>query len=319
MIYLGVFLLFVFAISCLVFVFSVKDDTKSGSFLIGFISLFVGLILTIFSTIHTVSAGNVGVVTTFGNVSSDTLSSGVNFVNPFCEVSEMSVRTENYVMSATHDEGTKKGDDSVVALSSNGLRMPMDISIPYRLVENQSAWVFKNFGPNYVEKIIRPAARTAVRRATSKFTDQECYSTKRDELALKMKSYLEEEIGLLLKNYDKPPEQVVLISQVMIGNVDLPETVKNAIERKLKADQESQEMEFKITKEKREAERKEIEAHGIQKFQEIVSKGIDERLLRWKGIDATLHLAESPNAKVIVIGSGKDGLPIILGGLSEKK
>jgi regulator of protease activity HflC (stomatin/prohibitin superfamily) len=114
-----------------------------------------------------------------------------------------------------------------------------------------------------------------------------------------------------------PPETVVIINQVLIGYVGIPDSVKGAIESKLRADQEQQAMDFTIMREKKEAERKKVEAEGIQAFQTIVSKGIDDRLLRWKGIEATLKLAESHNAKVIVIGGGSDGLPILLNGTGD--
>lgn len=198
--------------------------------------------------------------------------------------------------------------------------MPVDVSTPYRLIPDVAPWVYRNLGPDYVEKILRPSLSTATRRAASLYTAEQLYSTKRDEFASKIKTLLDEEMNKLLQDNYKgknPPETVLAVSQVLIGHVGIPDTVKNAIEAKLKADQEQQAMDFQILKEKKEAERKTVEAEGIRKFQEIVTKGIDEKLLRWKAIDATLHLANSNNTKIVIIGAGRDGLPVLLGGDGE--
>lgn len=283
----------------------------------GTLGIFLSFVLSIISCIRTIEAGKVGIPILFGSVQNHKIDPGMHFVNPFISIKQMSVRTENYWMSASHDEGQKKGDDSIAAISSNGLEMAMDISVPYRLVPDAAPWVYQNLGADYVEKLLRPAIRAPTRRSAAKFSAEECFSTKRDQLAEKIQAFTEEEIDKLLETYDKK-DKILIFSQVLVGKVNLPITVKDAIEQKLKNDQEQQAMSFRIMKEQKESERKKIEAEGIQKFQEIVSKGIDEKLLRWKAIDATLHLAESKNAKIVIIGSGKDGLPIILGNMQEK-
>ena len=269
----------------------------------------------IFSTFVIVDAGKVGVQETLGTVNTTPLHSGVHFVNPLSNVVELSVRTENYWMSSVAHEGQKAGDDAVSVRSSNGLLMPVDVSVPYRLIPETAPWVYSNFGKDYVEKLIRPALSTATRRAGSHYTAEELYSTKRDDFAEKTRSLMDEELNkLLADNYKgkNPPESVVVVSQVLIGHVGIPEMVKTAIESKLKADQEQQTMTFTLLKAKQEAERKEIEAKGIQKFQEIVTQGISDKLLAWKGIEATEKLAESHNTKIIIIGSGKHGLPVLM-------
>ena len=136
-----------------------------------------------------------------------------------------------------------------------------------------------------------------------KFKPEEIYSTKREEIAA----------GILLAMQEMVKSKYVNVENVIVRNVVLPAKITEAINAKLAADQEQQKMEFTLLKETQEAERKRIEAKGIADFQKIVSSGITETLLRWKGIEATQRLAESPNSKVIIIGSGKDGLPIILG------
>lgn len=313
-----VFVLVLIAMAALAFaIFNREDDVKFGAWVVAGVAGLLSVVLFIFSCVTVVKSGHVGVPVTFGVVNNKTIDSGLHFVNPFCHVEEMSVRTENYWMSHDEQEGNSTRDDSVSVRSSNGLQMPVDLSVPYRLIPDTAPWVYRNLGRDYVEKILRVSLSTAARRAASHYTAEELYSTKRDEFASRTKELLDEEIGKVIRdNYknEDPPETVLVISQVLVGHVGIPETVKHAIEAKLKADQEQQAMEFTILREKKEAERKRVEAEGIQKFQEIVTKGIDDRLLRWKAIDATLHLAQSPNSKVIVIGSGHDGLPVLLHG-----
>lgn len=259
-----------------------------------------------------VPAGHVGVPVLFGKVQDYTLTEGLHLVNPLLSVEKMSVRTEVYTMSSADGDRGKSGPaDGVVTLSSDGLRMPVDVSVAYRLVGEDAAWVYRNIGPDYVHKIIRPASRTAVREATARFTAQDAYATKREELALVMEEALRQRIAAILDQYDFDG-QAVVVQQVLLRNVDLPPRVKESIEDKLAAEQDAQRMQFVLAKERQEAERKRIEAEGIRDFQVTVSKGIDDNLLRWKGIDATMQIAQSQNAKIVIVGSGKDGLPIIL-------
>ncbi|MCD4825441.1 MAG: prohibitin family protein, partial [Phycisphaerae bacterium] len=194
----------------------------------------------------------------------------------------------------------------------DGLRMPLDISIAYRLVADDAPSLYRNLGVNYIAKVIRPASRTAIREAASQFTAQEAYATKRGEVALQTQAGLERRIKAMLSEYEGIKGTGFIIQQVMLRNVSLPNRLRQAIEQKLAAEQEAQQMEFVLAKEKKEAERKAIEAKGIKEFQQIVSEGISDKLLRWKGIEATMEISKSPNAKVVIIGSGKDGLPIIL-------
>lgn len=265
------------------------------------------------SALTQVPAGHVGVPVLFGNVRDYTLAEGLHLVNPLLSVEKMSVRTEVYTMSSAPGDRGKRGTaDGIITLSSDGLRMPVDVSIAFRLDGKDAAWVYRNIGPDYVRKIIRPASRTAVREATARFTAQDAYAGKREQLAEAMEEALRTRIAAILEQYDFDGVGIV-VQQVLLRNVDLPPRVKDSIEEKLAAEQDAQRMQFVLAKETQEAERKRIEAVGIRDFQLTVSKGIDENLLRWKGIDATVQIAESDNTKIVIIGSGKDGLPIILG------
>lgn len=270
-------------------------------------------VFLVFSCLTVISAGHVGVQVMFGKVRPTTLTEGLNILNPFLSVVEMSVRTETYTMSTITDEGKAKGDDSIQTLSSDGLLMPLDITIAYRLVGNDAPRVYRNIGADYVDKVIRPSSRTAVREAIAGFTAQEAYSTKRNELQQTMHDLLTSRIKQLLsQREDFKGATGFVMDQVMIRNIQLPAKVKTAIEAKLESAQQAEQMQFVIQKETSEAQRKRIEAQGIADFQRIVTQGISQPLLEWKGIEATLKIAESPNAKIIVIGAGKGGLPVIL-------
>lgn len=273
----------------------------------------LGFILFIFSCFTSVSAGNIGIQSVFGKVNtSGYLTEGLHMINPFAATEQMSGRTQTYTMSAVTDEGQKKGDDALEVLTSDGLILKIEVSVPYRLVPANSAFVYQKFGTQYGESIVRPSIRSALREAFSHYAAQDAYGVKRDEAkAMSLEKLIASINDLVAKAGISGP--AIDIDQVLIRNIELPGTVKQSIESKVAAQQESEKMQYVIQKEKQEAERKRVEAKGIHDFQEIVSSGISEPLLKWKGIEATEKLANSPNSKVIVIGNSKDGLPIILG------
>ena len=273
----------------------------------------VGLLLLVTASVVIIPAGHVGVQVLFGKVKETPLTEGIQLINPFVTVQEMSVRTEVYTMSATSDEGQVKGDDAIQALSADGLSMPLDITVVFRLVGSDAPRVYRDIGADFVEKIIRPSARTAVREAIAGFTAQEAYSTKREALPIKMQDLLTQRVKTLLEQRETFKGATgVVVEQVMLRKIQLPDKVKNAIEAKLEAAQQSEQMQFVLEKERQEADRKRIEAKGVSDFQTIVSQSINANLLQWKGIEATEALAKSQNAKIVVIGAGKNGLPVIL-------
>jgi regulator of protease activity HflC (stomatin/prohibitin superfamily) len=313
------FLAVVAAIGLRWFAFSARKDPRfqgGPAHSVGIASgvlLAIALLAVVFASVVIVPAGHVGVQVLFGSVQPIALTEGIQVINPFVDVVEMSVRTETYTMSATNQEGAVGGDDSIQALSSDGLLMPLDITIAFRLVGSDAPRVYRDIGPSYVDKIIRPASRTAVREAIAGFTAQEAYSTKREALPQKMHDLLTERMGSLLKQRDDFKGATgFIVDQVMLRKIQLPDKVKNAIEAKLEAAQQSEQMQFVLEKERQEAERKRIEAKGVSDFQTIVSQSINANLLQWKGIEATETLSKSPNSKVVIIGSGRNGLPVIL-------
>lgn len=237
-----------------------------------------------------VPAGHVGVVDFFGIVSKRTLPSGINVVNPMARVIKFSIQT-------------KEQKETMQVLSREGLTIGLEISALYRLNPDSAASVYKTVaGGDYENIILVPQFRSISRAVTAGFQASALYSTERERLG----ATIQEELSKTLES------RGVLIESTPLRNVSLPTQLTEAIEQKQRADQESQRMEFILTKEKQEADRKRIEAQGIADFQTIVSSGISDQLLRWKGVEATEKLANSANTKVIIIGSGKDGLPVIL-------
>ena len=271
-----------------------------------------GMILMIVACFTSVSAGHVGVPVVFGSVQPYFIPEGLHPVNPFATVKEMSVRSQTYTMVSAENEGQVRGDDSIFAQSSDGVVLTLNVSVVYKLVEADAPWVYRHLGTDYADNIVRAAARSAVPDSTSQYTFEEAYSSKRAEMAERIRARMNTSISEILRQYAGFSGAGVVIQQVFIREVKPSPQLLAAIEQKMTAQQQAQQMDFTLEKERKEAQRKAIEAQGIQDFQNIVTKGITEQLLKWKGIEATEKLAESPNAKVVIVG-GKDGLPIILG------
>ncbi len=274
--------------------------------------LIVAVLVLLGSTIVIIPAGHVGVPVLFGKVQYRDLPEGLHVINPLLNVVKMSVRTQVYTMSIVSREGIKSGDDSITVLSKDGLRMPLDISVAYRLISSDAPSVYRTLGEDYAEKIIRPAARTSIREAASQFTAQEAYSTKRAELATQTQEGLIERIKSLMAKQENFKGQGFVIQQVMLRNVALPDRLRRAIEEKLSMEQDAQRMEFVLVKAHKQAEQRKIDAEGKSEANKILNASLTDKILQQRGIEATMMIAESNNAKVVIIGGGKDGLPIIL-------
>lgn len=189
-------------------------------------------------------------------------------------------------------------------LSSDGAQIQLEVSLWYRPDATRLDSLQKTIGPRYFQKIVAPALRGVGRAVVGKYKPEEIYSTRREIIAGE----------ILVEMIKVVSDKFITIENVIIRNIGLPPRITEAINAKLAADQEQQKMKFILLKETQEAERKRIEARGISDFQRIVSSGITPIMLKWKGIEATENLANSPNTKVIIIGNSKDGLPLILGG-----
>ncbi len=276
-------------------------------------SLGLAVIVGVYRCVVVIPPGSVGVPVLFGKVLDEPMGDGLHFVPPWLNLEIMNVRTQSYTMSHVQDEGAKMGDDSIKVLSANGMEMQLDVTVTYRLVPASAPWVYRNLGDTYEDRLIRPGIGTAIREAVSKFTDDEVYGTKREMLAESMQNRLETSLQKTIRgDYTDAPTKVFSVSNVLVRNIQLPLAVTEGINRKLVMKQESERMEFQIERDRKEAERKVIEAKGIQDSQEIIAKGITPDYLTWKSIEATEMLARSPNAKIIIIGNSKNGLPIML-------
>jgi regulator of protease activity HflC (stomatin/prohibitin superfamily) len=194
--------------------------------------------------------------------------------------------------------------EEMEVLSKNGLSIKLDLSFRYTPEMTQVGYLHDLVGKDYLESIIRPEIRSVTREVIGEYLPEELYSTKRVEVEEKIFEITSKAVA----------SKYILLDAILIRDVTLPKTLQVAIENKLKFEQEALEYEFKLLKEEKEKERKKIEAEGISEFQRIVNKTITPQLLRWKGVETTQELAKSPNSKVIVIGNGENGLPIILGG-----
>jgi regulator of protease activity HflC (stomatin/prohibitin superfamily) len=242
-------------------------------------------------SVRVIPAGSVGIVDLFGRVSTETLKSGIQLVNPLARVVTMSVKTQEI-------------KEVMDVPSKEGLTMNIEVSVLFHLDPDQAADVYRTIGQDYVGVILEPQFRSVTRGVTAGYEARALYTSEREHLAQVITADLQKLLS----------PRGVQIESTPMRRLTLPQRITQAIEEKLSADQESQRMEFVLLKEKQEAERKRIEASGVADFQRIVAQGISPELLRWKGIEATTKIAESQNSKVIVIGAGKDGLPLILGG-----
>ncbi len=258
--------------------------------LVGFVVLGIVVVSLLFSAVIRVDSGAVGVLTLFGRVTGEALPEGIHLVNPLKTNHEISIRTQEIKETAG-------------VPSSEGLVMNLDTSLIYHLNPDKAADVFQKIGPNYVEVLVEPNLRAAIREATASHTANALYTGEREMVAKQIFDQLANLLG----------QRGLIVESVLLRDIQLPATLKTSIEAKQQAEQESLAMSFRLQKEKQEAERKRIEAAGVRDFQQIVAQGISSQLLEWKGIEATETLAKSPNAKIVVIGSGKNGLPLILG------
>lgn len=250
--------------------------------------LVVALLLLMWST-TSIPTGNVGVLTLFGRVTGQTLAEGIHLINPLKSVEKMPIQTQSLKESAN-------------VPSNEGLILALDTSLLFRLDKDKAAFVFQTVGNNYVEKIVEPTLRAAIRAATSAHSANALYTNARELV----QQQIQEELTAQLA------PRGVIVENVLLRDVQLPAMLKGSIEAKQQAEQDALRMSFILQKEKQEAERKRIEAQGISDFQRIVATGISAQLLEWKGIEATEKLATSNNAKVVIIGNPKNGLPLVL-------
>lgn len=248
------------------------------------------LVILLFSAVTRVGTGHVGVLTLFGKVTSETLGEGIHLINPLKTNNELSIQTQTLKESAS-------------VPSSEGLMMSLDTSLIYHLNPDRASEVFQKIGADYENVVVEPTLRSAIREATASHTANALYTGEREMVGKQIYDQVSAQLN----------QRGLTVENVLLRDIQLPATLKAAIEAKQQAEQESLAMNFRLQKETQEAQRKRIEAAGVRDFQQIVAQGITPSLLEWKGIEATENLAKSANSKVVVIGNSKNGLPLILG------
>ena len=264
-----------------------KNPTK----IIGVIFILLGISSACFIQIN---AGYIGVKSLFGNINNSVLGSGLHFINPLYDVEKMDVKTHNYTMSAIKDEGNKDGDDAIRVLTSDGLEVTIDLTVLFRVVAVDAPKLLRETGIDFIDKIVRPITRTKIRDNAVYYQAVDLFGSKRDEFQQRIYKTIEFDF----KN------RGLMLEQILIRNIALPNSVKASIESKINAEQDAKKMEFVLLKEKQEAERKRVEAQGIADYQKIINTGLTEQQLQYEQIKAMKELALSQNAKVIVMGKG---------------
>lgn len=250
-------------------------------------------IIFVSRTAKTIGPGKAGVVfKMIGGVETEkpALGEGLQFIAPWNKVYEYDVRQQELF-------------EKMKVLSSNGLDILLEVSVWYFPKKEKLGLLLKEKGQNYLETVLKPSLRSAARSVVGRYTPEQIYSSKRDII----QSEIFDETKKLLEG------QYIELKGVLVRDVTLPPTIKTAIENKLKQEQESLEYEFRLEKATKEAARQKIDALGKAEANRILNASLSENILKEKGIQATVELAQSPNTKVVVVGSGKDGLPLILG------
>lgn len=265
------------------------NSFKPYTFIVAVVIISI-LLFSYSAFIITIPTGYVGIQVLFGDVKKGYLEPGIHLINPFVSIVKMDTRTQ-------------KADEEGVIPSKEMLNMTLKTSINYHIDRSKAEDIYKTLGPDYFEKFVDPHIRSSLREITSEYGAEQFFSSDRNEIQRK----IQESLTRVLE------PRGIIVESVMLKEISPPEIVRHAIESKQAQQQEAEAMKFRLQRERLEAERKTIEAEGIQKFQEIVKRGIDKNLLDWKGIEATENLAKSPNTKIIIIGNKESGgLPIIL-------
>jgi len=260
------------------------------------ILLSVGVLIVILissSSFITIKPGERGVIFrkfTSGLDKENIFQPGFHIIAPWNEIYVYNVKEQN-------------SEEGMDVLDKNGLSINMDVSIRFNPKYERIGYLHEKFGIEYIRQLIIPEARSTVRRVAGRYTAEEIYSTKRSEL----------ESAIIAETAEVLGANEIEMKALLIRSINLPEQIKVAIENKLKQEQEALAYQYKLEREKSEAERKKIAAEGEARANKIINSSLTNNLLRMRGIEATIKLSESPNSKIIVVGSGKDGLPLILG------
>jgi regulator of protease activity HflC (stomatin/prohibitin superfamily) len=208
------------------------------------------------------------------------------------------------------------------AISSDGVSLTATMNVRFRLQRDAVPVLHQAVGPDYLQLLVRPGIGSLTREVMSQYTAEQVYSTARQEIQERIRSLAESRLSEKMMEREGEEESyrislsdTIILYDTLVQGIELPQVVAAAINRKTEQYYIAEEYKFRVEREKRESERKKIEAEGVRDFQQIVSQGISDSYLRWRGIEATLQLSQSTNSKVVIIGNAKDGLPVILGNL----
>lgn len=277
--------------------FTQTQTMKSGKLVTTGIVVFIGLVLVLIlsnATFLTIEAGERGVLFRrfSGGLDKENIyDPGFHLVAPWNTVFVYDVRE-------------KQIDEEMQVLSSNGLNINVDVTVRVNPLYSKIGDLHEKFGSDFMNSLVRPEVRASVRKVVGRFTPEELYSTKREEVQHMIQKDLQENLN---NNY-------IDLRASLIRDIELPERVVKAIEEKLQAEQLALKYEYLLDQERKEAERKIIEATAKAESNRILNASLSANILKDKGIEATLELSKSANTKVIVVGGGGDGLPLILGG-----
>lgn len=252
----------------------------------------MGIVLFLGSMAVVVPPGQAGVVVLFGKVNPEPLPSGLHFINPFSQVVEMEVRTRNYTMSNTSDEGQRRGDDSIAVISSDGLTVKLDATIFYSLQQAKVPDIYRTIGPDVEDRIIRSEIRASLRDAAAGLTATDLYTTQRQ-------AFINQVTKTLKVAFES---RGITLEQMLLRNVILPDQITKSINDKISADQDAQKMTFVLLKEKQEAERKRIEAEGQARAQQIVSQSLTPQILQYQSIQALREIGAKGNLIITPMG-----------------
>ncbi|MDA3815320.1 MAG: prohibitin family protein [Patescibacteria group bacterium] len=272
---------------------------KKGKGFAWVIAVIIILVIIAPMSFTVIGAGETGVYSLFGKVKNKEMSSGFHLKNPLAKIDKMSIRTEEYTMSIMTGEGKKVGADSIAALTKEGLNVDLDITVLYHLDEKSASDVYEKVGLGYEEKIIRPEIRSSIREVISQYSAKELYSNKRQEAAIKIKEELAKKLD---------PRGIIL-EDVLLRNVQLPANLTQSIQEKLQAEQEAQKYDFLLQTEKKEKERKIIEAEGQRDAQTIINESLSDKYLNYLYVQNL----ESREGTIYVPTDPTSGLPMFKG------
>ena len=250
----------------------------------------LALVILAFGSFVTIEPGEVGVQVFFGDVQNDVLESGFHAINPLVNVVRMDSRTQAYTMSAKTNEGQVKGDDAIQVLSQDGLTLTLEVTVQYHLSAPSAPKVYNSIGLDYVEKIVRPEIRSALRDAAVNFLATDLYSSKRDDYTRLVKEKL-------LSAFK---DRGIVLENVLLRDILLPEKVRTAIDEKIAAEQESQKMQYVLQRERQEADRKRVEAGGISDAQKIIAGSLTNQYLQYNYITTLKELVNSKNSTFVI-------------------